>query len=163
MTRLLPLPRLALLGLAAALGGCGQVADVTGAVAGGGAALVSSNPAAGVAVGIGVRAAVTAGMQGVMRRRQQAEQDAVAAAIGSLNPEEARAWQVRHTIPIGNNKGEVRLVRVIPNPLAECREALFSVADGEARQWFLTTACRDGTRWKWAAAEPATARWGSLQ
>jgi len=31
------------------------------------------------------------------------------------------------------------------------------------RQWLLTTACRQGEAWKWAAAEPATERWGSLQ
>ncbi|MBU8540290.1 hypothetical protein [Falsiroseomonas tokyonensis] len=153
-----PLP---LLSLAALLAGCGQVADLTGAVAGGGAALVSSNPAVGYAVGIGVRAGVTAGMQTVMRGRQRAEQDALAAAIGGLDPGEAGPWAVRHTIPIGNRQGEVRLVRIIDNPLAECREALFAV-QGES-QWFLTTACRQGAQWKWAAAEPATERWGSLQ
>jgi hypothetical protein len=61
----------------------------------------------------------------------------------------------------------VRLVRILDSALGTCREALFSVAAGEApdapRQWFLTTACRYGDRWKWAAAEPATERWGSLQ
>ncbi|MBU8546901.1 MULTISPECIES: hypothetical protein [Roseomonadaceae] len=152
--------RLALL-LALALPGCGQVAEITGAVAGGGAALASSNPALGYALGITVRAGVTAGMQGVMRWRSREEQDALAAAIGGLAPDSAGRWAVRHRIPIGNRDGELRLVRVIDNALAECREALFSV-QGET-QWFLTTACRQGETWKWAGAEPATGRWGSLQ
>ncbi|NKC30369.1 hypothetical protein [Falsiroseomonas selenitidurans] len=155
--------RLGLLGLAA-LGGCAQLPDVTGAVAGGGAALASSNPALGFAIGISVRAGVSAGLQVVMRRRQQAEQDAIAAAIGAPVPAAEGlpgAWAVRHGIPLGNREGEVRLVRVIDSALAECREALFRV-QGEG-QWFLTTACRQGEGWKWAAAEPATTRWGSLQ
>jgi hypothetical protein len=164
--------RFVLLGLATApLLGCGQAADLTGAVAGGTAALVSANPAVGYGVGIGVRAATSAGIRYAVRRRQQAAQDEVAAVIGSLAPGETRAWRIRHDIPIGNERGEVRLVRVLDNALAPCREALFSVAEGSApdapRQWFLTTACRQrdqaGDRWKWAAAEPATARWGSLQ
>lgn len=148
-------------GLVAMLAGCGQVAELSGAVAGGGAALVSSNPALGYAIGISVRAGVTAGMQTVMRVRQRAEQDALAAAIGGLDPGEAGSWQVRHTIPIGNRSGQVRLLRIIDNPLAACREAAFTI-EGEG-QWFVTTACRQDTGWKWAAAEPATERWGSLQ
>jgi hypothetical protein len=160
--------RLALVGLAAApLLGCGQVADITGAVAGGGAALASGNPVVGYGIGIGVRAATATGIRYVVRRRQQAAQDAVAVVIGSLAPGETRAWRIEHDIPIGNEHGEVRLVRVLDNALATCREALFSVAAGPApeapRQWFLTTACRQGDRWKWAAAEPATRRWGNLQ
>ncbi|MDP3417617.1 hypothetical protein [Falsiroseomonas sp.] len=152
---------LAVAGLAVMLAGCGQVADLSGAVAGGGAAFASSNPAVGYAIGISVRAGVTAGMQVVMRGRQRAEQDALADAIGGLDPGEAGSWQVRHTIPIGNRSGQVRLVRVIDNPLAECREAAFAI-EGEG-QWFITTACRQTTGWKWAAAEPSTERWGSLQ
>ncbi|MGX9965055.1 hypothetical protein ACVFYP_17125 [Roseomonas sp. F4] len=152
--------RLALL-LALALPGCGQVPEITGAVAGGGAALASSNPALGYALGISVRAGVTAGMQTVMRWRSTEEQDALAAAIGGLDPDSTGRWAVRHRIPIGNREGELRLVRVIDSALAECREALFSV-QGES-QWFLTTACRQAEGWKWASAEPATGRWGSLQ
>jgi hypothetical protein len=153
--------------LVLALGGCNQAADVVGAVAGGGAALSSGNPALAIGVAIGVRAAASAGIRYVVRHRQTAEQDEVAAVIGSLAPGETRRWRIVHTIPIGNEAGEVRLVRVIDNALAPCREALFSVEEGEgaaaSRQWLLTTACRQGETWKWAAAEPATERWGSLQ
>jgi len=27
----------------------------------------------------------------------------------------------------------------------------------------VASVCRDGDKWKWASAEPATPRWGSLQ
>lgn len=159
---------LLLAGCALPLLGCGQLADVTGAVAGGGAALVSANPAVGYGVGIGVRAATSAGLRYVIRRRETAAQDEVATVVGVLLPGESRRWRIEHDIPIGNAEGEVRLVRVLDNALAPCREALFSVDDGKAdaeapRQWFLATACRQGERWKWASAEPAVARWGSLQ
>lgn len=154
---------LALVLLPLALAGCNQVADVAGAVAGGGAALASGNPALAIGVGIGVRAATAAGIRYVVRSRQGAEQDEVAAVIGTLAPGEVRRWRIRHTIPLGNEEGEVRLVREIDNALAPCREALFSVEEDGARHWFLTTACRQGESWKWAAAEPAVPRWGSLQ
>lgn len=152
-----------LLLLPLALGGCNQAADVAGALAGGGAALATANPALAIGVGIGVRATASAGIRYVVRHRQSAEQDEVAAVIGSLAPGETRRWRIRHTIPIGNAEGEVRLVREIDNALAPCREALFSVDDEGERHWFLTTACRQGEAWQWASAEPATARWGSLQ
>lgn len=160
--------RLALVVLATTpLLGCGQAAEITAAVAGGGAAFVSGNPAVGFAVGVGVRAATAASLQRVVRVRHRAMQDAVATVIGDLEPGETRPWRIEYDIPIGNQHGEVRLVRVLDNALAPCREALFSVDEDAApeapRQWFLTTACRQGDRWKWAAAEPAPARWGSLQ
>jgi hypothetical protein len=31
------------------------------------------------------------------------------------------------------------------------------------RAFYTATVCLDGAKWKWASAEPATARWGSLQ
>jgi hypothetical protein len=63
--------------------------------------------------------------------------------------------------------GEVRVLRVIETPLTLCKEIAFSVIDREAANpkhtWFTASACREGDRWKWAAAEPAVERWGSLQ
>jgi hypothetical protein len=144
------------------LAGCGSAAELTGAVAGIATGAAFANPAVGYGVGVGTQAATAAGINWVMRSRQRAEQDAVAEVIGDLAPGELRSWRIEHDIPIGNQKGEVRLVREMDTALARCREALFSVEDGEERQWFLTTACRQGERWRWAAAEPATARWGSL-
>lgn len=142
------------------LAGCGLAADLTGAAAGIAAGTVTSNPAAGFAVAVGTRAGVQAGLDWAVRARARGEQDAVAEIIGSLAPGEARPWQIRHDIPIGDDEGEVRLLREMVTPLSTCREALFSVSEGG---WFVTTACRQGERWKWAAAEPAVPRWGALQ
>jgi len=151
-------PGLALL-LLVSLSGCGVAADLTGAAAGIAAGSVTANPAAGFAIAAGTRAGVQAGLNWAARVRARGEQDAVAEAIGALAPGEARPWRIEHTIPIGNEEGEVRLVREMATPIATCREALFSVRDGD---WFVTTACRQGARWKWAAAEPAVPRWGAL-
>jgi hypothetical protein len=34
--------------------------------------------------------------------------------------------------------------------------------DDAARAWFSANICRQDQRWKWAIAEPAVERWGSL-
>jgi hypothetical protein len=61
----------------------------------------------------------------------------------------------------------VQVTELIKNPLADCKGLLFSVASGKGPSatsaWYATTACRQGKQWKWAAAEPAVARWGNLQ
>ena len=69
--------------------------------------------------------------------------------------------------------GQVVVTRDIGNAAFTCREIVFSVdttADSQPRRAFYTAmvcrdgACwKDGARWKWASAEPATERWGSLQ
>ncbi len=133
--------------MSAALGGCATVSDV-----------------AGLAVGIGVRAGVDE-LHRYVVRRQQGEQDAIAEAAGAAPVGEPRAWQIRHTVPVGNAQGELAVVREYATPLATCREVVFSV-EGEGRghaSVFTTSLCRQATRWKWAAAEPAVGRWGVLQ
>jgi hypothetical protein len=84
-----------------------------------------------------------------------------------MAPGERRPWHIDHTIPIGNEHGEVRVTRDIPNRLTPCKELVFSVESGKAEEakqaWYTTQACRSGARWKWALAEPATQRWDSLQ
>jgi len=151
----------------APLAGCNSLGDILGAVTGTAAAAGSANPALGIAIGVGTRAVADYGIRHVGRRWHRTEQDALAATIGTMEVGETRPWQVRHDLPIGDEQGEVRLLREIETPLAPCREALFSVASGKgpdaAPRWFVTSACRQGERWKWAAAEPATERWGSLQ
>ena len=157
-----------LLSTAAPLAGCNSYrGGIVGAVAGTAAAVGSGNPAVGILVGVGTRAAADEGIRRMSRRWHRTEQDALATAVGAMKVGEVRPWEVRHDLPIGNKQGEVRALRAVETPLAECREVLFSVASGEVpdapRQWFVTSACRHGERWKWAAAEPATERWGSLQ
>ena len=155
--------RVAVLAVAAlALAGCETVADVTGAVSGIAAGTATGNPALGYGIGLGVRAGASEGLRYVARRWHRTEQEAIAEAIGATPPGAARPWRVRHDLPIGNNEGEVRVLRDIPSALAPCREALFSVAEDGRAEWFATTACRSGGRWTWALAEPAVPRWGNL-
>jgi hypothetical protein len=77
---------------------------------------------------------------------------------------------VKHTLPVENGHGDVRVLREFTSALATCREFAFSVADGDKpdahEDWFLAQACKgndDSSGWKWASAEPAVARWGNLQ
>ena len=57
--------------------------------------------------------------------------------------------------------------RVISTGPLECKEIVFSVDSGQGerlkRGFYIAALCRDGGAWKWASAEPATERWGSLQ
>ncbi|RAI58908.1 hypothetical protein DOO78_12295 [Roseicella frigidaeris] len=157
----------ALLLATALLGGCSSFGDLLGAATGTAAAAGSGNPALGVAIGVSTNAVANWGWRRLTRRWHTSEQEAIALAAGEAPIGEARPWQVRHTLPIGNEQGEVRVLRVIETPLATCREILFSVEDGEGagltRRWYVTSLCRQETGWRWAAAEPATERWGSLQ
>lgn len=158
--------RLLRVALAAALpllGGCAVVSDVAGLAVGSGAAAATGNPAVGFAVGIGTRAAFDSLRKYVVRRRQQGEQDAIAEVAGAAALGESRAWEIQHTIPVGNARGDLVVTREFVTPLATCREVIFAVADEGARQLFTTTLCRQEQEWKWAAAQPAVDRWGSLQ
>ncbi len=154
--------------LSTSLAGCGSIGAITGAVAGVTAGSASTNPAVGIGVGIAVQAATDAAIQTVFRNMQGAEQDRIAALAGSMAVGETRAWDIHHALPFSDERGELQVVGVIDNALASCREVMFSVIDGKpeapVRQRFITQMCRqsDG-EWKWAAAEPAVARWGNLQ
>lgn len=155
---------------AAGLSGCSTVGGLTGAVAGIATGSFTSNPAIGVAVSVSVKAATDAGIKNMLRSLQQDEQDEIAALAGAMAPGEIRPWQVRHLIPYGNNQGEMQVTRVIDSPLASCKEIMFSVVERKAvqpagnapRSWFSANVCRQERRWKWAIAEPAVERWGSL-
>jgi hypothetical protein len=159
-TRLVPLILLLLCG-------CQFTGDLVSAGAGGASAAATANPLVGVAVGVGVNAGIDATFAYVGRKWQQAEQDAIANGAATMQPGEQRPWKVQHIIPIGNEHGEVAVVRVIATPLTLCKELVFSVESGhgaaKTRHWYTTDACRDGDRWKWSLAEPATERWGALQ
>ena len=152
------------------LAGCSTVGGLAGTVAGIATGSFTSNPAIGIAVSVSVKAATDAEVKNVLRSLQQDEQDEIAALAGSMAPGEIRQWQVRHFIPYGNNQGEIQVTRMIDTPLASCKEVMFSVVerkaaprpDDAARGWFSTNVCRQESRWKWAIAEPAVERWGSL-
>jgi hypothetical protein len=150
-----------------ALGGCRFVGELAGAAAGGATAAASANPLVGVAVGVAVNSAIDATTNYVTRKRQQAEQDAIAAEVATMTVGDRRPWKIQHDIPLGNEHGEVQVTRLVATPIALCKELVFSVdsGDGDAlkRAWYTTQACQDGPQWKWALAEPAVERWGSLQ
>jgi hypothetical protein len=127
---------------------------------GGGAAVTTG-------IGLGVQALARAGLQHGQRRTHEGEQDRIAAVAGPLPVGGVGRWRST-TVPIEpNERGEVTVSRVISTGPLDCKEIVFSVETGRAealRRAFYTAAiCRDGETWKWASAEPATERWGSLQ
>lgn len=152
------------------LAGCSTVGGLAGTVAGITTGSFTSNPAIGIAVSVSVKALTDAQVKKLLRSLQQDEQDAIGAMAGAMAPGEIRQWQVRHLIPYGNNQGEIQVTRVIDTPLASCKEVMFSVVERKAEQpaddvpraWFSANVCRQDQRWKWALAEPAVERWGSL-
>jgi alpha-L-arabinofuranosidase len=145
------------------LGACSTVSDVAALAAGGGAGAATANPALGFAVGVGVKAGVDELGKWYERSQARGEQDAIADAVGRAPPGTSEPWAVRHTIPIGNERGQFLVTREFATPLATCREVVFLVEEGRSARPFTTTVCRGGTGWRWASAEPAVDRWGYLQ
>jgi hypothetical protein len=141
------------------------LAGITGA---GVARSIGANAALTTGIGLGVQAIGRASLQYAQRRTHRAEQDRIAAAAGPLAVHEVGAWRTNHSIPVeSNERGQVTVSRVISTGPLECKEIVFSVESGRGeavqRSFYLAAICRDGARWKWASAEPATERWGSLQ
>jgi hypothetical protein len=172
----LMLPVLCLLGL----GGCSSLlTQGAGAGAGiGGAAVanaVTKNGAITAGIGLGAQAAATAGVQYLEKRVHAREQQAIAVAAGPVPVGGVAPWSVRHEIPIENDEhGEVAVVDDFAPSLAtggtpafDCKNVIFSVdtivKHRPVREFYTTYVCRDAGIWKWATAEPATARWGALQ
>lgn len=163
----------ALAALAPLLAGCGSLltagTETAAGIAGAGvASAVTDNATLAAGIGLGVSAGARAGLQYAQRRVHRNAQNAVAAAAGGLPPGRVGSWSVRHSVPIEpDEQGEVVVTRLFGNAAFACREIVFSVDKVEDRQpvrsFYTATICRDATRWRWASAEPATERWGSLQ
>ena len=163
------LPLLVLL----ALPGCqALLTEGTSTAAGiGGASIaegVGANAATTTGIGLGVQAVGRAGLQYAQRLTHRAAQDRIAAAAGPLPVGGVGAWATDHSVPVEPNKrGQVAVSRVISAGPLECKEIVFSVDSGQGerlrRAFYVAAVCRDGAAWKWASAEPATERWGSLQ
>lgn len=149
------------------LSGCKAVPQIAGVVTGGAIGVATASPALGFAAGIATDTAATAGVQWYGRSRANAEQNAIAQIAGGLDVGQRHAWHIHHIIPLGNEHGELYVVRVIAVPLTVCKQIVFSVDDGEGakakRAWYVASVCRQGQDWKWADAEPAVPRWGYLQ
>jgi hypothetical protein len=155
------------------LAGCGSLLTegaATGAgIAGAGiSASVTKNATVAAGIGLGVAALAQTGVQYAERRVHRAEQDSIAGTAGPLAVGAVAKWQVVHDIPIEDDEhGEVVVSRDLGDAAFACKEVVFSVdtvADKKpVRSFYTATICRDGTAWKWATAEPSTARWGGLQ
>ncbi|MFL9864349.1 hypothetical protein PQR67_09245 [Paraburkholderia fungorum] len=147
--------------------GCSSVGAASGAAAGVASGLVTANPAVGIGVGIAVQAATDEAVNRYMRTMHTDQQNLIAALAGAMPVGETRPWAVKHSLPIENGHGQVRVTRAFSSALALCKEFVFSVQDGDApnahEDWYTASACRQDKGWKWASAEPAVERWGNLQ
>ncbi len=125
------------------LGGCTSAGTIVGVVVGGAAGGATANPAVGFGVGVATAAVSDYAIRTVTRHWHQGEQDAIAAAAGALAVGGAGPWRVEHSLPFGNEHGQLQVVRSIDNPLASCREVLFSVEDGDTSPaWYAVDVCR---------------------
>lgn len=168
-----PVARWACLVSLCGLGGCNALLNAGSAELAGftGAALadaVTTNAAAATGVGLGVQAATRAGLQYSQRQIHRAAQDRIAQAAGPLAVGAVARWQTDHKLPLEKDAhGRVTVSRVISAQELHCKEIVFSVDTVDEKNprtgFYLAAVCRDGARWKWASAEPATERWGSLQ
>jgi hypothetical protein len=146
------------------LAGCSSAGDLIGVVVGGAAGGASANPAVGFGVGVATAAASDYAIKHITKSWHQGEQDAIAEAAAGLDAGASAKWRVVHSVPIGNEHGQLEVIRAIPNPLASCKQVLFSVEEGKAPSaWYSVDVCQQQGGWKWASAEPAVARWGFLQ
>jgi hypothetical protein len=162
------------------LGGCSSLlTEGSSAGAGIAAAGVSraftKNGAITAGIGVGAQAAARASVQYLEKRVHRSEQDEIARVAGELKLGGVAPWSISHSLPIEpDNHGEVTVSRVIATVTTgreptgmNCKEIVFSVdtdEDHEPTRAFYTAAiCLDRNQWKWATAEPATERWGTLQ
>lgn len=156
-----------------ALSGCGSLlteatsttAGIAGAATG---AAITHNATVAAAIGLGINSVAAEGLRYVERRIHRAEQDRIAAVAGPLPVNAVARWSVSHNVPIEPDEfGYVVVSREFGALGFRCKEIVFSVDEGTRqgphRSFFTANICQDGTRWKWASAEPATARWGNLQ
>ncbi len=155
------------------LPGCGSVltvgtANVAGVAGAGAANAVTKSAAIATGIGLGVAAGANAGLEYAERRVHRYEQDRIAEAAGALVTGAVGSWSVVHDLAIEDDEhGQLVVTREIGGAVFACREIVFSVDTLNHKQpqraFYTATVCRDGTRWRWASAEPATERWGSLQ
>jgi hypothetical protein len=158
---------------AGTLQGCGSVltattSDVAGIAGAGVASAVTKSAAAAAGIGLGIAAGANAGLQVLERDVHRAEQDQIAQAAGPLTPGKVGHWSVSHPIPVEDDEhGDLVVTRLVGAADFNCKEIVFSVDTTEKkvlnRAFYTATVCQDGSNWKWASAEPATERWGSLQ
>jgi uncharacterized protein YceK len=160
----------ALVASASLLAGCSSVMS-EGTVAGAGiaggviAGAVTDNAAAATGIGLGVQAGARAALQYSQRQVHTTTQTAIASSAGALNVGAVAAWQVRHAVPVEPDQhGRVTVSRLIGGHDLRCKEIVFSVQEEKVPEaFYVATICQSASGWRWASAEPATERWGTLQ
>ncbi|MBB5189415.1 hypothetical protein HNQ50_000125 [Silvimonas terrae] len=133
------------------------------------AAKVTTN--ATVATGIGLIAVAGArqGVQYSQRTLHRDQQLNIAAVAGPLKPGAVAPWTWSPSVPLEPAAdGRVTVSRIVSSGELNCKEIVFSVIEHDTgvtspEAFYVSTICKTATRWEWAAAEPATGRWGSLQ
>ncbi|MGI4846919.1 MAG: hypothetical protein ACRYGK_02100 [Janthinobacterium lividum] len=157
-----------------AVSGCSSILAETSSAGAGiaGTALanaVSDNANVVTGIGLGVQAGTRAVVQYGQRRVHMETQQQIASTAGSLQVGQVAAWKVLHDIALEpDDSGRVTVSRTISTGELECKEIVFSVdrttkAGPMDNRFYVASICRNGEQWAWASAEPATARWGSLQ
>lgn len=168
----------ALLGVAAVstlLSGCTSLYS-EGATTGAGiagaaiASKVTRNATVATGIGLGVVAAAQAGVKYTERVAHAYSQGQIADAAGPLDVGGVASWDTHHKVQIEEDEhGRVTVSRLISVGPLDCKEIVFSVDIDATKDvpahsgFYVATICRDGPKWKWASAEPATERWGALQ
>jgi hypothetical protein len=165
--------RLALVGLTLGATGCSSLLSEGSATAAGVAgtavaASVTKNAAVSAGIGLGVLAAAQAGVKALERDYHGHQQDRIAEAAGGLAPGQVTRWESKHVIELEPDEaGRVTVSRVISATDLSCKEIVFSVDhvkdEATLSSFYVATICKDSLKWRWATAEPATARWGNLQ
>ena len=145
--------------------GAGELAGIAGAAVAG---AITHNPGVAAGIGLGAQAGTRAAVHYAQRQVHRAVQDRIATAAGQLEVGATAAWQTETRAPFEDGEqGRVTVSRVISVTSLECKEIVFSVdsiVDGDRRSaFYVAMVCRDGAGWKWASAEPSTARWDGLQ
>jgi len=157
-----------------ALSGCSSlVTEGSSAGAGiAGAALASAvtkNAGVAAGIGIGVQAITRTAVQYEQRKIHGEAQQQIAKVAGPLKLGQVQAWRTQLSLPLESEEaGRVAISRVISTGELDCKEIVMSVEQSgsdklPASEFYVAAICRNGSRWDWASAEPATERWGALQ
>lgn len=126
---------------------------------------------AGVAAGIeiGVQAITKTVVQYEQRKIHGKTQQQIARVAGPLKVGQVQSWRTKLSMPLESEEaGRVAISRVISTGELDCKEIIVSVEQCgsdklPASEFYVAAICRNGSRWDWASAEPATERWGALQ
>jgi hypothetical protein len=130
---------------------------------------VTDNAGVATGIGIGVQAAVRSGVQYYQRKVHGEAQAQIAQVAGPLKVGQVKPWKTTLSLPLESEEsGRVVVSRVISSGELDCKEIVVSVEQSgtgalPASEFYVASICRNGSRWTWAQAEPATERWGSLQ